>query len=43
MAPVTDRQSPAILRGLSGSLKKTAEQKLIKIGLQAMINDAWLA
>src|SRR3989339_2132423 len=42
-APVTERQSPMIFRPFRRSLKKTTEQRLMKIGLQAMIKEARLA
>lgn len=42
-APVTDRHKPIILRELSVSLKNRTEQRVIKIGLVAIINEAWFA
>lgn len=42
-APVTDRQSPIILLKFNDSLKNRTEQRVMKIGLVAIINEAWFA
>ena len=42
-APVTDRHRPIILLKVNDSLKNRAEQRVIKIGLVAIISEAWFA
>lgn len=42
-APVKERHNPIILLKLSDSLKNRAAQRVMKIGLVAIINEAWFA